>query len=188
MPHNLQLYHKVLHQIRKWLPEERITRQRNMALLVSGLYLSMAIHLSCIVSTWHVPGKEVSLTNRLRRFLDNPLVTVQDWYLPLVQQLIDTFADKQLQLVIDCTQIGRNHRLLMIGLTYRKRTLPLAWSVHEGGRGHTTAQEQIALFGQIRFLIPASADVWVIGDTEFQHVPLLRWIRRRGWHLIFVQK
>ncbi|MCA9973815.1 MAG: transposase, partial [Anaerolineales bacterium] len=87
-----------------------------------------------------------------------------------------------------CTQIGRNHRLLMIGLTYRKRTLPLAWSVHEGGRGHTTAQEQIALFGQIRFLIPASADVWVIGDTEFQHVPLLRWIRRRGWHFVIRQQ
>lgn len=188
MPHNLQLYHKVLQQIRQWLPQERVTRQRNLALLVAGLYLSMTIHLSQIASTWPLAGKELSLTNRLRRFLDNQRVTVERWYVPLVRQLIDTFADKRLCLVVDCTQVGFNHRLLMIGLAYRKRTLPLAWSVHQGRKGHVTTAAQIALFEQIRFLIPASAEVWVLGDTAFQHVPLLRWIRRRGWHFVIRQQ
>lgn len=188
MPNNLQLYHKLLRRFCQWLPDERITRQRNMALLVAGLYLSMAIHLSHIVSTWPLPGKEVSLANRLRRLLDNHHIDGRDWYLPLVQQLLDTFAEKQLRLVIDCTKVGFNHRLLMIGLAYRKRTLPLAWSVHEGSKGHVTTADQIALFEQIRFLIPATAEVWVLGDTAFQHVPLLRWLRRRGWHFVIRQQ
>ena len=34
MRNNLQLYHSVLNQICQWLPEERATRQRNMALVI----------------------------------------------------------------------------------------------------------------------------------------------------------
>ncbi|HXV96877.1 MAG TPA: IS4 family transposase, partial [Anaerolineae bacterium] len=185
---NLRLYHKVLKQLCKWLPQERITRQRNMALLVAGLYLSMAIHLSHIADTWHLPGRSVSLVNRLRRFLDNQRVSVASWYRPLASQLLATFAGKQLRLVIDCTKVGFNHRLMTIGLAYRKRTLPLAWSVHEGNKGSVTTKKQIALFEQIRFLIPPSAEVWVMGDTAFQHVPLLRWLRRRGWHFVIRQQ
>jgi len=33
-------------------------------------------------------------------------------------------------------------------------------------------------------LIPKGRQVWVIGDSGFQHVPLLRWIRRQGWHFV----
>jgi hypothetical protein len=79
MSPNLRLYHKVMEQVRKWLPTERVTRQRNMALLISGLFFSMAIHLSHIVSEWPLPGKEVSLVNRLRRFLNNPRLDVRTW-------------------------------------------------------------------------------------------------------------
>lgn len=188
MPNNLQLYHKVLQQLCQWLPEERITRQRNMAPLVTGLYLSMTIHLSQIADTWHVPSKTVSLVNRLRRFLDNQEVSVANWYQPLVSQVVATFAGKQLRLVIDCTKIGFNHRLLMVGLAYRKRTLPLAWSVHRGSRGNVTTEEQIALLEQIRYLIPSTADVWVMGDTAFEHLPFLYWLRRRGWHFVIRQQ
>ena len=101
MPNNLQLYNKVLQQLCQWLPEERITRKRNMALLVSGLYLSMTIHLSQITDRWHVGGKSVSLVNRLRRFLDNPQVVVADWYRPLAQNLMAVFAGKELRLTAD---------------------------------------------------------------------------------------
>lgn len=187
MPNNLQLYNKVLQQLCQWLPEERITRKRNMALLVSGLYLSMTIHLSQITDRWHVGGKSVSLVNRLRRFLDNPQVVVSDWYRPLAQNLMAVFAGKELRLIVDCTKLGFNHRLLMVGLAYRKRTLPLAWSVHRGSRGNVTTEEQIALLEQIRWLLPPKAVVWVMGDAAFGQVPFLRWLQQRGWHFVIRQ-
>lgn len=186
MPHNLQFYHKVLQQLCQWLPSSRITRARNLALLVVGLCLGGGIHLATIVSEWPLPGKELSLANRLRRFLANEGVTVRGWYQPLLGDIIGAFAGKALRLVIDSTKVGFNHRLLVIGLAYRQRTLPLAWSVHEGRRGHTSAQAQIELFEQIRWLIPAEASVWVMGDTEFESVPLLHWLRRRGWHFVIL--
>lgn len=188
MSPNLRLYHKVLRQLRKWLPEERVTRQRNMALLVSGLFFSMAVHLSHIVSEWPVPGKAVSLTNRLRRFLDNPRLDVQAWYRPVAEQIVAALAHTELRLIIDCSKVGFDHRLLTISVAYRKRALPLMWSVHEGSKGHITSAQQIALFAALAPLIPRTAEVWVLGDSGFQNVPLLRWLCRRGWHFVIRQQ
>jgi hypothetical protein len=77
MQDNLRVYHTVLGEVSKLIPQERVTRQRNLALLVTGMYLAASVHLSQIVSKWPLPGKAVSLTNRLRRFLDNPRVAVR---------------------------------------------------------------------------------------------------------------
>lgn len=133
-------------------------------------------------------GKMVSLVNRLRRFLDNPQVNVRRWYEPMVRQVVATFAGKQLRLVIDCTKVGLNHRLLMVGLAYRKRTLPLAWSVHKGSRGTVPTEEQIALMQQICPLISPTAEVWVLGDTAFEHVPFLRWCGDAAGTLSFANR
>lgn len=57
MQNDLRLYHTIIGQIRKWLPDERITRVRNLALLLTGLYLGRKVHLSLIAEEWHLPGK-----------------------------------------------------------------------------------------------------------------------------------
>lgn len=188
MSHNLQLYCKVKRCILQWLPKARITRVRNLALLVTGLCEEQGIHMSEIVGEWPMPGRVVSLVNRLRRFLSNEAVDVDAWYRPLARQILAVFEGQQVRLVIDTTKVGFDHRLLVIGLVYRQRTLPLAWSVHPGARGHTTAAEQKALFQRVAALLPPGADVVVLGDSEFQHVPLLRWFCRRNWHFIVRQQ
>lgn len=187
MPNNLHTYHKTLQQLRQWLPQERITRLRNMALLMLGLQLSAAIHLPLIVRKWPLPGKLPSLTNRLRRFLDNEHVLVRDWYHPLAQHLVQTFATKEIRLVIDCTKVGFNYRLMTIGIAYKKRTLPLVWSVHKGRKGHVALTEQLKLFRYVATLLPQGSQVWVMGDAGFESVPLLRWLRGQGWSFVIRQ-
>ncbi len=78
MRDNLRLYHTMVAQICKWLPDERITRVRNLALFLTGLYLGASVHLPFIARKWPTVGKLPSLVNRLRRFLDNPRVSVRD--------------------------------------------------------------------------------------------------------------
>ena len=48
MRDNLRLYHMMFRQLRHWLPGERVTRQRNLALLVVGLFLAGSVHLPLI--------------------------------------------------------------------------------------------------------------------------------------------
>jgi hypothetical protein len=57
-------------QFCQWFPKERKTRIKNMALFITGLYLSENPHLSKIVRKWPTAGKLLSLTNRLWRFLN----------------------------------------------------------------------------------------------------------------------
>jgi hypothetical protein len=73
-----------------------------------------------IADEWHVPGRTPSLVNRLRRFLSNPMVSVRDYYEPVVESLVSAFHDLPIQLVMDTTKLGFDARLLMVGLAYRK--------------------------------------------------------------------
>lgn len=188
MSHNHQVYCKIKRQIRQWLPEARITRVRNLALLITGLCEGTGIHLSEIVSAWPIPGREPSLVNRLRRFLSNAAVEVRTWYQPLARHMLSVFKDQRIYLIIDTTKVGFDHRMLVLSLAYRHRALPLVWSVHPGSRGHTTVAQQLALFQQVAAWLPPDADVVVLGDTEFEHVPLLRWFCRRHWQFIVRQQ
>jgi hypothetical protein len=184
---NLRMYHKLLSEFCQWLPAERITRKRNMALLIVGLYLGASVHLSHIVRELPLPGKDPSLVNRLRRFLDNCRLDVREWYRPVALQILQSFAKQTIRLVIDCTKIGFGYRLMTVSIVYRKRTLPLVWSIHWGGRGHTTSQEQIELLNYIRSLLPVDSQIWVLGDAGFQSVLLLRWLNRQHWHFVIRQ-
>ena len=185
---NLRYYYRVQEQLRQWLPQERITRIRNMALLIIGLHLSGAIHLSLIVRKWPVRGKDPSLVNRLHRFLANSRVNVRAWYEPVVVELLGSLRTPQIRLVIDCTKVGFNYRLMTIGLAYKKRTLPLVWSVHRGAKGHTRVADQLKLFKYVAQFLPKESEVWVLGDSGFQSVPLLNWLRRQGWHFVIRQQ
>jgi hypothetical protein len=178
----------MIDQIRKWLPDERITRVRNLALLMTGLYLARKVHLSLMVEEWHLPGKTPSLVNRLRRFLDNPRVSVPDYYRPVAESLVGAFRGLPMRLIMDTTKLGFSARLLTVSLAYRKRALPLAWSVHRGKQGWVAVKEQIALLRWVARLIPEGSEVWVLGDCEFQHVPLISWVKGRGWHYVLRQQ
>jgi hypothetical protein len=188
MRDNLRLYHTMMAQICKWLPDERVTRVRNLALFLTGLYLSRKVHLSLIVRKWPTPGKVPSLVNRLRRFLDNPRVRVRAYYRPVAESLVDAFRGQPIRLILDTTKLGFYYRLMTVSIAYRKRALPLVWSVHRGKKGWVAAKKQIALLRWVAKLIPEGSEVWVIGDCEFQHVPLISWVKGQGWHYVLRQQ
>jgi hypothetical protein len=188
MPNNLQLYHKMRRQFCQWLPGERSTRIRNMALFVAGLYLSGQPHLSKIVRKWSLAGKLPSLTNRLWRFLNNPRVVVEEWYGAIAREIVCRLPTGPITLVVDTTKVGFYHRLLSIGVAFKKRTLPLVWSIRRGRKGHTKVDEQLALFKKVANFLPVNTEIWVVGDTEFQSIRLLRWFRQRNWHFVIRQQ
>jgi hypothetical protein len=187
MRDNLRVYYNMLLQVRTWLPEQRVTRLRNLALFVTGLYLANSVHLGYIARKLPVEGKVLSLVNRLRRFLDNPRVEVRAWYEPVARQVLEAFAGQTLRLIVDCTKVGFNHQAMTVAIAYRKRAIPLVWSIHRGGKGSVAVAKQIALLRYVARLLPSKCQVWILADSGFQHVPLLRFIRRQSWHFVIRQ-
>lgn len=188
MRSNLRLYHKMFKQVRQWLHGERVTRQRNLALLVVGLYLSQSVYLNKIGSKLPIAAKKLSLADRLRRFLGNAAVQVQAYYEPLLVPLLRGLADKEVLLIIDTTVVGPWHRALVLSLAYRGRSLPLAWSVHEGTRGNVVVTAHIALLSRVYQLLPPVSSVTLLGDSGFDSTDLLLWLRDHEWHFVIRQK
>jgi hypothetical protein len=187
MQNNLSVYHKILVKICQWVPKERITQKRNLALLITGLYLSKSVHLSKIVAKWPLPGKLPSLTNRLRRFLDNKRVNRTKYFAPLGRALLAAFGNKPMTLIIDTTQVGCHFRTLMVGLAYRKRCLPLVWSVHAGPIGNVVVNEVLVLLEQVADWLPEEAQVTLLGDAGFCSNDLLHWLVEHGWGYVIRQ-
>ena len=133
MRDNLRLYRKILAEMEEFLPDARITRVRNMALLVTGLFLAESVRLASLAKKLSLSGRVASLTGRLRRFLKNSDAEASRFYRPVVRTLLSTFEPwQEVRLLLDTTKVGFDHRVLTASLAYRKRALPLCWSIHAG--------------------------------------------------------
>jgi hypothetical protein len=78
MPSN-QIYHTWVKRILQCRPTERITRVRNLAHLLTGIWASKSVHLSHIATKIPSGATLPSVTRRLARFLDNPALRVREW-------------------------------------------------------------------------------------------------------------
>ena len=189
MRDNLRLYRKMLAEMKEFLPDERITRVRNMALVVTGVFLAESVHLSAIAKKLPLSSRLTSLANRLRRFLKNPRVDPGRFYRPVAQVLLGSFEPwQEVRLLLDTTKVGFDHRVLTVSLAYRSRALPLCWTVHSGRKGHLTVGKQIRLLRRVKSLleetVPKECAVWVMGDSEFGRVEVFQWLKDQGWHYV----
>ncbi len=177
----------MLDQLCKWLPEQRVTRKRNLALMIIGIYLSALVHLLLFVRHWPVKAKASSLTNRLQLFFGQRAALAQKM-LSVTGGQADCYLSRiGLRSVIDVTKVGFKHRSMVVGLAYRRRTLRLAWGVHEGTRGVISVNRIIDLLADVYRLIPYDCPVEIVADSAFRSADLLYWLRSRHWHFVMRQ-
>jgi hypothetical protein len=192
MPIN-QLYRSLRDLLVQLRPNERQTRIRNFSWLLVGLFLSRSVHLSKIANK--IPTTKATLPSavrRLSRLLDNAAIHVREWYEPLARRLLECQAQSlggEVRLIVDGTKVGFKHRLLMVGLAYRKRAIPIAWSWVRSEKGHSSAYKQRALLGYVRHLMPnGAARVSVVGDSEFGAIKVIEQLEEWGWYYVVRQK
>src|SRR5215210_1274017 len=191
MPIN-RLYRSLRDLLVQLRPNERQTRLRNFSWLLAGLFLSRSVHLSKIANK--IPTTKATLPSvvrRLSRLVDNGSIRVREWYEPLARRLVECQAQKlgEVRLIIDGSKVGFKHRLLMVGLAYRKRAIPIAWSWVTSEKGHSSSYKQGALLGYVRRLMPdAPARVSVVGDSEFGAVAVMERLEQWGWYYVLRQK
>jgi hypothetical protein len=192
MPIN-QLHRTLQRLLLQLRPAERITRIRNWSRLLVGLCLSRSVHLSKIANKIPTTTKATlpSATRRLSRLLDNAAIRVRAWYEPVARSLLERAAQGgrgEIRLIVDGSKVGFGHRLLMVGLAYRRRAIPVAWSWVRSEKGHSSAYKQRALLGHVRRLAPNGARVSVVGDSEFGAVAVIEQLEEWGWYYVLRQK
>ena len=184
------LYHTWFSQIKQLRRGERVTRLRNLAWLLVGIYNSKSVHLSKIALKIQGKANTLSITRRLSRFLDNPAIRVREWYEPIARSILQALANTvgEIRLIADGTKIGFGHQLLIVSVAFRRRALPIAWTWVRKSRGHSSAVKQLALLAYVRRLIPAHTPVLLVGDSEFGAVEVIRQLEAWKWRYVLRQK
>lgn len=189
MPIN-ETYRTWIQRICELRPEQRITQVRNFVWLVVGMYHSRSVQLSQIAGKVLGPAKNLSTVRRLSRFLDNPAIRVREWYEPIAQQWLEAQMNwmGEIRLIVDGTKVGFGHQLLIVSLAYRHRAIPIAWTWVKQVRGHSSTRQQLALLKYVKGLLPKKAAVFLVGDSEFGSILVLRQLDQWHWLYILRQK
>ena len=170
-----------LRLVQLW-PDECDSRVVNMVYLLMGIWGARSVQTGRIAAYIPVLAKKMSIVRRLERFLDNGAVRVKAWYKPIALGIIAAASVVgEIHLVLDTTKVSTHHRLLMVGVAYRRRVLPLAWTWVSSSRGHSSTGKQVALLSYVRSLIPSGIRVSLVGDCEFGHNPVLSAMQQWGW-------
>src|SRR5260221_7647227 len=186
---SLRLYTNVYLALVQLLPTEIDSRLTNMALLMVGIFGSRSVQTGRLAAYIPLHIKKSSIVRRMERFLDNGAVQVQTWYEPIARWLIQSACiSGELALVWDSTKVSAHHRLVLVGIAYRQRVIPLAWTWVRSSRGHSRTNLQIALLSYVHSLLPAGVRVSLVGDCEFGHMPLLLTLQAWGWDYVLRQR
>jgi len=171
-------------------PKQRITQVQNFVWLVVGIYHGHSVNLSRIAGKVICAAKNVSTVRRLSRFLANPAIDVRSWYKPIAKAWLQSQFERvgEIRLIVDGTKVGFGHQLLMVSLAYRRRAVPIAWSWVKHVRGHSSAKQQISLLKYVGTLLPKAVPVFVVGDSEFGSIAVLRQLATWHWFYILRQK
>jgi len=115
---------------------------------------------------------------------------VRSWYRSIAKTwLLSQFQQVgEIRLIVDGTKIGFGHQLLMVSLAYRRRAVPIAWSWVRHVRGHSSGKQQISLLKYVRSLLPQNAPVFLVGDSEFGSIAVLRQLEQWRWCFVLRQK
>ncbi|NLI08056.1 MAG: transposase [Thermotogaceae bacterium] len=156
-----------------------------LAMMITGIVMGHNAQLSMISAETPVEAKEKSIEMRLRRWVKHEKINADTVYLPFARQILEALSGLPLVLVMDGSQIGRGCMVLMVGVLYKKRALPLAWVVYEGKKGHTTGERHIEALEKVLPLVPAGSEVVLLGDAEYDTTEMLTWMEENtNWQYV----
>jgi len=156
-----------------------------LAMMIAGIVVSREAQLTAVSAETGAEAKDKSIEMRLRRWVKHPGIAADVIYLPFAKQIPEALVQNPLIWVMDGSQVGRGCMVLMVGVLYKRRALPLAWLVYKGKKGHTTAQRHIEVLMKVLPIIPPNSEVVLLGDAEYDTTEMLKWVEEEtDWYYV----
>lgn len=161
------------------------SQKRRISEACVGVMLAGSSHLSQVGKWLGHSTQQRSRERWLRRLLDAPFMRQAFVYAPLVKQVLASYQVSRLHLLMDRSSVVAGKLdLLSLSLLYRKRALPLVWTVMPTGM--SGYERQVALVERVQSLLPSTQHIIFHGDNEFG-IPLLIYVRHLGWDVMLGQ-
>src|SRR3989441_2688890 len=175
-----KVFANLTHQLHRDLPLEPLTRLVNLAAVALGILRSKSLQVGQIITALPLAGTRASLKKRVQRFLKNAGVSVDIYYQPLAQRLLQRLVTggARVLLTLDRTEWGA-FNILYVCVGWRGRALPLLWRMVAPGA--SSFAEQKELLEVVVGWLPIGARVLLLGDREFGTGVLAQWALHQGW-------
>jgi hypothetical protein len=175
---------KALNDLYPFNPEGNTARRLNtLAAMISGIVGSGSCQLPKIAAK--VPdgsAKTESVEARIKRQIKNDRFEWETYFLPFAQMLLLSLGLEEIVLAMDGSTVGRGCMTLMVSVIYKKRALPIAYTVVQGKKGHFPEKSHIELLEQVHDMISESVRrVVFLGDGEFDGTDLQKTLNGWGW-------
>ncbi len=155
----------------------------SLAMMITGVFLGNHVQLYQMALWVPLDIQLLSIVRRFERFVENPDVDAGKYFRPFVYAMQCCFDDQTVYLIIDCTQVGKKCRSLMIAVAYHSTVLPVVWKTVKGGKGHVKGALQKELL-KLAYYYFLRQHVVVLGDAEFSNEQVISWLRKVEWDFV----
>lgn len=135
---------------------------------------------------WDV-GKADSVERRLQRFLGNPRLEAKACCQMWTRWVLRAWVSDRLDMLVDETKLGDWLSVMVIGLAYRRRCIPLVWCCYQGQNRPCGQVEMVrTLMSWIAEVLPSGRVPLLQADRGIGTSPsLIRAVEGLGWHFLF---
>lgn len=172
-----------------------VWQQKRLAIFSLGVALVEHCHQPKIAKVLARKVKANSIMRQLQRCIADEKWSVilfsQDWS----RWVLSRMASKEIVMLVDETTIDDRFSVMMVGVAYEGRCIPLIWRCYKAmSRADYPAEGQVKMIANmlsaIKSSIPSDKSVVVMADRGIGTSPALcRAVEGLGWHYLFrVQK
>jgi hypothetical protein len=187
--------HKLLYQLEQLLsgalPSLNSWQRANVALFSYGVIVAESCQQGVIARQVSCGEQVESTARRWRRWLDNAALDLESFFQEWSRWVVQAVGGEQVTLLVDETKLRDRIGVMLVGLAWQGRCLPLAWRTYQAN-SHTAypAEGQVALIHKLLQMVQAgigpTKSVLVLADRGIGCSPTLcRAVDQLGWHYLF---
>lgn len=176
------LYRQLMEQLCQWSQPKDPRHLQGFAEAVAAILASQSACLGeWIPYMGHRGCQARSHMSRLSYLLHNPAMSAERFYQPLLQWVLQGWADSALTLTLDTSVLWDQFCLVEVCLAWGGRSLTLAQQVLEHGSATVAFEDYQALLETAEAMLPPGCTVTLLADRGFEHRKLLHWLQHHGW-------
>jgi Transposase DDE domain len=161
------------------LPSLNTWQRANVALFSYGVLLAESCRQDEVARQVSCGERVDSTTRRWRRFLDNSAFPLQWFFEEWGGWVTKAVGLKHLTLVVDETKLQDRLGIMVVGLAWENRCLPLAWRTYlANSKAGYPPEGQVGLMVGVEVLVLADRGIGTSPD-------LCRAVAALGWHYLF---
>jgi hypothetical protein len=188
---NYQLLYQWETRLSAHLPSLNRWQQANIALFSYGVIRAESCQQGAIARQVSCGEQVESTARRFRRWLDNRAINLNAFFCEWSRWVVTAIGSERVTLVVDETKLDDRIGVMMVGLAWEGRCLPLAWRTYvANSHAGYPAEGQVGmiegLLNHVKAGIGEQHRVLVLADRGIGCSPdLCRVVTSLGWHYLF---